>query len=245
MSQEQLTTQRRQNRQPSELRKVKIDIDVNRYAEGSCLISYGDTKVLCTASLEEGVPRWMQGKGSGWVSAEYGMLPRSTHTRMNREKTQTGGRTLEISRLIARTLRSCVNMEKLGERMINVDCDVIQADGGTRTAAITGGYVALSLAIKRLQNAMIIEHSPLLFNVAAVSVGINTDGAVLVDLDYDEDSRIGTDMNIVMNSNLDFIEVQGTAEKGAFTRAQFDQMLISAEKACSSLFQAQNEALKS
>ncbi|HEX4922488.1 MAG TPA: ribonuclease PH, partial [Bdellovibrionales bacterium] len=198
-------------RKPSQIRNVKITPNVLMFAEGSAMIEVGNTKVMCTASVEPGVPKWLQGSAKGWVTAEYGMLPRSTGSRMKREKIMTGGRTLEISRLIGRSLRSVVDMNLLGENQITVDCDVIQADGGTRTASITGGFVALALALQKLKDMGKLQQLPLRDYVAAVSVGIQTEEALL-DLNYEEDSAADTDMNFVINSKGEFIEVQGTAE---------------------------------
>ena len=205
-------------RKPSELREISFTPDFTRHAEGSVLTCFGDTRVLCTASVEERVPAWMRNSGRGWVTGEYGMLPRATHTRSGREaaRGKQGGRTLEIQRLIGRSLRAITDLEKLGERSITLDCDVIQADGGTRTAAISGAYVALAIAVQRLCKAGRMKKNPLYGQVAAVSVGIYR-GTPVLDLDYDEDSEAETDMNIVMNEAARFIEVQGTAEGHAFT----------------------------
>jgi ribonuclease PH len=226
----------------NQLRQVKIELGVSRYAEGSALIKFGHTHVLCTASLEPTIPKWLMGQGKGWVTAEYGMLPRSTHDRMNRERTASSGRSQEISRLIARSLRSCVDLYKLGERQITVDCDVIQADGGTRTAAITGGFVALAQAMMYLKNKDPNMAFPLRNYVSAISVGI-LDGVPRLDLCYEEDSGAETDANFVMNSNGDFIEIQGTAEEKPFTPAQLQQMLEMATHGCKDLFKLQKETL--
>ncbi len=218
-----------------QLRQVKITPNVSEYAEGSALIEFGRTKVLCTATYEAKAPQWLAGTGAGWVTAEYGMLPRSTHSRMKREKTLTGGRTQEISRLIGRSLRAAVDLKKLGEKQIIIDCDVLSADGGTRTAAITGGYVALALALKKLADVSEIKSFPLTQYVSAISVGLH-EGQILLDLNYDEDSSIGTDMNFVMTDKGHFVEVQGTAEQVPFTRAQLNEMMNVAEKGCRELF---------
>ena len=213
-------------RRPEQLRPVKITRDYTCHAEGSVLVEFGETKVICTASVESGVPRFLRGKGQGWVTAEYGMLPRSTNSRMGREaaRGKQGGRTQEIQRLIGRSLRAAVNLKKLGEHTINIDCDVIQADGGTRTASITGACVALVDAIRHLQRTKAINGDPLVSMIAAVSVGIYQDTAVL-DLDYAEDSRAQTDMNVVMNDSGGFIEVQGTAEGAAFSQEELGEMM--------------------
>lgn len=217
---------RRHGRAPDQLRQVRFTRRFTVHAEGSVLVEFGDTRVLCTASVEEGVPPFMRGRSRGWVTAEYGMLPRSTHTRNAREaaRGRQGGRTLEIQRLIGRSLRASVNLEALGERTILIDCDVLQADGGTRTASITGGYVALAEACERLRERGLIVGSPLHGQVAAVSVGI-VRGAPMLDLDYAEDSEAETDMNVVMNNGGGFIEVQGTAEGHAFRRHELDALL--------------------
>ncbi len=228
----------------NEIRKLKITPHVSRYAEGSALIEMGDTKVLCTASADGSVPKWLSGTEKGWVTAEYGMLPRSTHTRMNREKAASSGRTQEISRLIARSLRAAVDLRVLGEKQITVDCDVIQADGGTRTAAITGGFVALALALGKMKSAGIIAQLPLKDYVAAISVGIdenNNRERILLDLCYEEDSRIGTDMNFVMTGCGPFVEIQGTAETQPFSREDLNLMTDLAELGCRQLVQAQME----
>jgi ribonuclease PH len=227
-----------------ELRKIKITPNITRYAEGSALIEMGATQVLCTASVDATVPKWMQGSDKGWVTAEYGMLPRSTHTRMNREKASSSGRTQEISRLVARSLRAAVDLKMLGERQITVDCDVLQADGGTRTAAITGGFVALALAIGKLRLAGLLTTQPLREYVSAISVGLDPSGPLL-DLCYEEDAKIGTDMNFVMTSSGRFVEIQGTAEGTPFTRDEMTAMTSLAEKASRELFAAQSELVGS
>lgn len=233
-------------RQPGELRPIKFTRHYTKHAEGSVLVEFGDTKVLCNASVEENsVPRFLKGTGKGWVTAEYGMLPRSTGTRMQREAAhgRQGGRTLEIQRLIGRSLRAVVNMEALGERTITVDCDVIQADGGTRTASITGAYVALVDAIARLRSKKLLDKDPIYGCVASVSVGIHN-GAAVVDLDYAEDSTAETDMNVVMNEAGAFIEIQGTAEGHAFRFEELQTMLELGKHAIADLIQKQQTALR-
>ena len=231
-------------RAPDQLREVRIERRYTRHAEGSVLISFGDTRVLCTATVENRVPGFLRGKGEGWVTAEYGMLPRSTNERMNREAAsgKQGGRTLEIQRLIGRSLRACVDRRALGERAITLDCDVIQADGGTRTAAITGAYVALCDALALLRQRGDLAKDPIIGAIAAVSVGIYR-GTPVLDLDYAEDSGCDTDMNVVMNDGGGFIEVQGTAEGHAFRREELDAMLALAAKGCTELVSAQRAAL--
>ncbi len=230
-------------RAPDQLRELKFERSFTRHAEGSVLVCFGDTRVLCTASVESGVPGFLRGTGQGWVTAEYGMLPRATHTRSAREASRgkQSGRTQEIQRLIGRALRAIVDMKALGERTITIDCDVLQADGGTRTAAITGGYVALADAVDVLLKRRDIQQNPLHGQVAAVSVGIYNGMAVL-DLDYAEDANAETDMNVVMNSGGAFIEVQGTAEGHAFRRHELDQLLDLAAQGISTLHAAQNTA---
>jgi ribonuclease PH len=231
-------------RRPDQLRPIRITRNFTRHAEGSVLIEFGDTKVLCNASVEERVPRFLLGRGQGWVTAEYGMLPRSTNERMGREaaRGKQSGRTLEIQRLIGRSLRAALDLQALGERSITLDCDVIQADGGTRTASITGAFVALSDAIDGLLDAGSLEQNPLHGQVASVSVGIYQ-GTPILDLDYTEDSNAETDMNVVMNDAGAFIEVQGTAEGHAFHRHELDEMLALAERGIGELMQIQREAL--
>jgi ribonuclease PH len=231
---------RAQGRLPHQLRTVKITPHVSEYAEGSALVEFGRTRVLCTASYEAKAPQWLVGSGEGWITAEYGMLPRSTHQRMKRDKTLSGGRTQEISRLIGRSLRAAVDLKLLGEKQITIDCDVINADGGTRTASVTGGFVALALALKKLHGLSEIRNMPLVNYVAAISVGLQGSD-VLLDLDYDEDSAIGTDMNFVMTDKGHFVEVQGTAEETPFTREQFNTMMDVAQKGCFELFKVQEE----
>jgi ribonuclease PH len=231
-------------RAADQMREIRLTRDYTRHAEGSVLVEFGDTKVLCNASVEAGVPRWLRGKNQGWITAEYGMLPRATHSRSGREATRgkQGGRTLEIQRLIGRSLRAAVNLKKLGEFTITVDCDVIQADGGTRTASITGGCVALVDAIRHLQREKKIKGDPFKQMVSAISVGIYK-GVPVLDLDYPEDSKADTDLNVVMTENAEMIEVQGTAEAGAFNRAELNAMLDLAEKAGAELRAHQREAL--
>lgn len=232
------------NRTNDQMRETSIQRNFTMHAEGSVLITCGNTRVLCNASVEDKVPHWLRGKGKGWVTAEYGMLPRSTHSRMGREAAygKQGGRTLEIQRLIARSLRAVVDLKALGERIITVDCDVLQADGGTRTAAITGAYVALCDAINSLIKSGSLKKSPIHGAIAAVSVGIYKSQAVL-DLDYPEDSNAETDMNVVMNDGGHFIEVQGTAEGHAFRRDELNELLDLAEKGINELLASQQRAL--
>lgn len=232
-------------RQPDELRTVRLETGFTSHAEGSVLACFGETRVLCTASVESRVPPWLKGRGTGWVTAEYGMLPRATHTRSAREASRgkQSGRTLEIQRLIGRSLRAVVDMQALGERTITIDCDVLQADGGTRTAAITGGYVALKLATRRLEQRGEIKSMPIHGQVAAISVGI-FDGTPVLDLDYIEDSEAETDMNVVMNEAGGFIEVQGTAEGHAFKRTELDHLLDLANNGIRQLLDVQSTALE-
>ena len=229
-------------RRVDELRPVSIETGFLDYAEGSALVTWGGTRVLCAASIETAVPGWLAGRGKGWVTGEYAMLPRSTHTRTSRERTRTAGRTQEIKRLIGRSLRTAVDLDALGERMIVIDCDVLQADGGTRTASITGGYVALALALGRLIEQGDIPSSVFSDPVAAVSVGIIDDVAML-DLNYREDSAAQVDMNVVMDRAGRFIEVQGTGEKRAFARDELDRLLDLAHAGIEKLFAAQANAL--
>ena len=226
------------------MRPVSIETDVTKHAEGSCMIRVGDTHVLCTASLEPRVPPFLKGAGLGWVTAEYGMLPRSTSSRMRREATagKQGGRTVEIQRLIGRSLRAGVDRVALGERQITVDCDVIQADGGTRCAAITGGWVALRLAVNKLMKAGDIVSDPLVEPVAAVSCGIYA-GQPVLDLDYPEDSEAGVDGNFIMTGNMQLIEVQMSAEGATYSRDQMNQLMDLAEKGVSELMAAQKAAI--
>jgi len=231
-------------RAPDQMRPVTIETGISIYAEGSVLISFGNTKVICMASVEERVPPHKKGTGEGWVTAEYSMLPRATAARTPRDIVagRQPGRSQEIQRLIGRSLRAAVDLSLLGERTITIDCDVLQADGGTRTASITGGYVALKLATDRMVKEGIIEKSPIVHQVAAVNVGI-VDGEVLLDLNYLEDFQAQTDMNCVMNDELAFIEIQATAEHMHFTREQLDQMLKLAQKGIEELFELQRNAL--
>ncbi|MBW8823947.1 MAG: ribonuclease PH [Xanthomonadales bacterium] len=240
--------ERPSGRAPDQLRDVSLTRHYTRHAEGSVLVAFGNTQVLCTASVEAKVPPFLRGKGEGWVTAEYGMLPRATHTRSDREaaRGKQGGRTLEIQRLIGRALRACVDRKALGEHTITLDCDVLQADGGTRTAAITGAYVALVDAVQTLIDSRAIKlsnnRSPIIGAIAAVSVGIWR-GMPVLDLDYAEDSACDTDMNLVMNDGGGFIELQGTAEGHAFRRDELDALLALGEAGCKQLFAAQQAAL--
>ena len=231
-------------RQPNDLRNVSITRNYTKHAEGSVLVEFGDTKVLCTASVEEKVPGFLRGKNEGWITAEYGMLPRSTGSRMGREaaRGKQGGRTMEIQRLIGRSLRAAVDLTALGERSITIDCDVIQADGGTRTASITGAYVALQDAISYLLKNKKIKKSPLYGQIASVSVGIYQ-GTPVLDLDYDEDSNAETDMNVVMNDAGAYIELQGTAEGHAFRADELQAMLGLASEGIETLMEKQRQAL--
>jgi ribonuclease PH len=238
------TMSRPSGRAADQLREVRIERGYTRHAEGSVLVSFGDTRVLCTASVDEKVPGFLRGKGEGWVTAEYGMLPRSTNSRNDREaaRGKQGGRTLEIQRLIGRALRACIDRKALGERTITLDCDVLQADGGTRTAAITGAYVALVDAVRWLQSRKLIAANPVFGAVAAVSVGVYR-GVPVLDLDYAEDSNCDTDMNVVMNDGGGFIELQGTAEGHAFRRDELNALLALAEGGIGDLIHKQREAL--
>ncbi|ATE61899.1 ribonuclease PH [Thauera sinica] len=231
-------------REPDELRPVRLTRGYTRHAEGSVLVEFGDTRVLCTASVEEGVPGFLRGKGQGWLTAEYGMLPRATHTRSAREaaRGKQSGRTQEIQRLIGRSLRAVVDLAALGERQIVVDCDVLQADGGTRTAAITGACVAVHDALQKLVAAGTLQRSPMTGFVAAVSVGIHR-GVPVLDLDYAEDSDCDTDMNVVMTAGGGLIEVQGTAEGAAFSRAELNALLDLAEGGIRRLNELQRSAV--
>lgn len=232
-------------RAPDELRAVQFIPNYTKHAAGSVLAEFGGTRVLCTASVENRVPPWMRGNGRGWVTGEYGMLPGSTHTRSVREaaRGKQSGRTQEIQRLIGRSLRAATNLEALGERTVTLDCDVLQADGGTRTAAISGAYVALVLAVHDLLARKEIKKNPVHGHIAAVSVGIYQ-GTALLDLDYDEDSAAETDMNVVMNEAGRFIEVQGTAEGHAFSREEFDEMVELAGKGIAEIIEQQNAVIK-
>ena len=231
-------------REAAELRMIRFTPGYTRHAEGSVLAEFGDTRVLCTASIEDRVPPWLRGKGGGWVTGEYGMLPRSTHTRSPREaaRGKQSGRTQEISRLIGRSLRAVVDLDALGERTVTLDCDVLQADGGTRTAAISGAWLALALALAALERSAKLAHRPLHGQIAAVSVGIFR-GLPVLDLDYAEDAEAETDMNVVMNAAGRFVEVQGTAEGHAFSADEFDAMLDLARGGVDAILRAQNAAL--
>jgi ribonuclease PH len=241
-----MTVSRPSNRAADELRPVTFTRRFTKHAEGSVLVQFGDTHVLCTASVEESVPSFLRGKGQGWVTAEYGMLPRATHTRSPREaaKGKQSGRTQEIQRLIGRSLRAVTDMKALGERTVTIDCDVLQADGGTRTASITGGFVALADACEQLIARRAIAASPLHGQIAAISVGI-FNGLPVLDLDYAEDSNAETDMNVVMNNGGGFVEVQGTAEGHAFRRHELDALLNLAASGIGRLFALQAQALQS
>lgn len=233
---------RHDNRTHDQIRNTKITPNISPYAEGSALIEVGGTKVICTASVEDRVPMFMRNKGLGWVTAEYAMLPRATNTRTQRETQRPSGRTQEIQRLIGRSLRAVVDTKLLGERQIFLDCDVIQADGGTRCASITGAYVALALACRRLLKQGTLKASPILSEVAAVSVGI-IEGTPILDLAYEEDSNADVDMNVVCTGSGKFIEMQGTAEREPFSREQMDEMLVLAEIGVNKLFEIQRNAL--
>ena len=231
---------RKNDRSNDEMRFVEIEVGVNKHAEGSALIKFGDTHVICTASIENHVPRWMRGSNEGWITAEYGMLPRSTHERMNRESTRgkQSGRTMEIQRLIGRSLRQAVDLKYLKDKTINIDCDVIQADGGTRTASISGACVALFEAIKNSHD----DQRAIKEYVAAVSIGLK-DGRPLLDLDYEEDSSADTDLNVVMTESGGIIEIQGTAEKYPFTKDQLDEMIASASMGIKDIVSFQKSCL--
>lgn len=227
-----------------QLRQIKITPGISDFAEGSALVEFGKTKVFCTASYDPKSPSWLQGSGKGWVTAEYGMLPRSTHQRMKRDKAATGGRTQEISRLIGRSLRAAINLKALNEKQILIDCDVLHADGGTRTAAITGGFVALALALKKLYDLGEIKSLCLQHYIAAVSVGLQEEQPLL-DLNYEEDSSISTDMNFVMTSSGQLVEIQGTGEDTPFSRKNLLEMMDLADKGCQQLFKQQAEIVGS
>ena len=232
------------DRSPDQLRPVTLETGVNRYAEGSCLVSFGQTKVLVTASVEERLPPWLRGKGQGWVTAEYGMLPRATHTRGRREAAsgKQSGRTQEIQRLIGRSLRAVVDLKALGERQVTLDCDVIQADGGTRTAAITGAWVALASALDYLREEGVLKTDPLTDQVAAISCGVFKNTPVL-DLDYEEDSSAEADSNFVLTGSGSIVEIQATGEKRGFSRAEFDRLFALAHGGCETLFALQRQAI--
>ena len=231
-------------RTPDQLRAVTLETGVNRYAEGSCLVSFGHTKVLVTASIEEKVPGWMRNTGQGWVTAEYGMLPRATHTRGKREASagKQSGRTQEIQRLIGRSLRAVVDLKALGERQVLIDCDVIQADGGTRTASITGAWVAMATALGYLRAEGVLKTDPILDQVAAISCGI-FDNTPVADLDYEEDSNAEADGNFVLTGSGTIVEIQATGEKRGFSRAEFDRLFELAEAGCNDLFKLQKAAV--
>lgn len=225
-------------------REIKFTPNVNPYAAGSLIAEFGNTKVHITAVVEEKVPSWMKGEGRGWVTAEYSMLPGSTHTRSRRERSKVGGRTYEIQRLIGRSLRSIIDLEKLGEVSIMIDCDVLVADGGTRTTSISGAYVALQMVVNKLMTEGIVKENPISDQLGAISIGINRDGKVIADLNYDEDSTCETDMNIVMTKKGEFVEIQGTAEEKPFNREQLNAILDVAEKSLQTVFSKQDECLK-
>ncbi len=225
-------------------RDVKFELNVNPYAEGALIASFGNTRVLITATIEENVPPWMKGKGSGWVTAEYNMLPRSTHDRIRRERKGPSGRTQEIQRLIGRALRAVVDMQKLGERQIILDCDVLVADGGTRTTSISGAYLALEIAVNKLLKEGKITSTPLKERLGAVSIGINKDGDIIADLNYEEDSTCEADVNIVMTESGKFVEVQGTAEGDPFSRDQMNQIFDCAQESLKTVFEKQKAALQ-
>ncbi len=230
---------RSNSRSHESLRNVSISVDVNKHAEGSAIVEFGDTKVLCTATVEKGVPRWKRGDNSGWLTAEYAMLPRSTNTRSKRGQ---NGRATEIQRLIGRSLRTSIDLAKVGEETITLDCDVLQADGGTRTASITGAWVALSMAVERLQAGSEFPINPITAQVAAISCGM-VDGELMLDLDYREDSNADVDFNVVMLSTGKLVEIQGTAEQTAFSKSELTKMLNLAEKGIATLFEEQRKAL--
>nr|WP_294708482.1 ribonuclease PH [uncultured Fusobacterium sp.] len=235
---------REDGRAENQLRKIKITRDFNLYAEGSVLIEFGNTKVICTASVSEKVPPFLKGQGKGWITAEYSMIPRATGERNQREsaKGKLSGRTMEIQRLIGRALRAAIDLDKLGERTVTIDCDVIQADGGTRTTSISGGYIALALAMKKLVNEGILAENPIISNVAAISVGI-VGGTPMLDLKYSEDSAAEVDMNVVMNGEGRFVEVQGTGEEATYTRAELNQLLDLAEAGINEIIELQNKVI--
>ena len=235
---------REDGRAENQLRKIKITRDFNLYAEGSVLIEFGNTKVICTASVSEKVPPFLKGQGKGWITAEYSMIPRATGERNQREsaKGKLSGRTMEIQRLIGRALRAAIDLDKLGERTVTIDCDVIQADGGTRTTSISGGYIALALAMKKLVNEGILAENPIISNVAAISVGI-VGGTPMLDLKYSEDSAAEVDMNVVMNGEGRFVEVQGTGEEATYTRTELNQLLDLAEAGINEIIELQNKVI--
>ena len=236
---------RKNGRKPNELRAIRITKNYVSHPEGSVLVEFGETKVICNATIENNVPRFLKGKNMGWVTAEYVMLPRSTNERMRREaKNKQSGRTMEIQRLIGRSLRSSVNLDRLGDRSITVDCDVIQADGGTRTASITGGFVALCLALRSQDDNSFSSTDAIKSFTGSVSLG-KVDGEIVLDLDYEEDSNAETDMNFIMNDEGNFIEIQGTAEKGSFSKKELDQMTALASEGIESIIEIQKKSLNS
>jgi ribonuclease PH len=236
---------RKNGRKPDELRNIVITKNYISHPEGSVLVEFGNTKVICNATIENNVPRFLKGKNMGWVTAEYGMLPRSTNERMRREaKNKQSGRTMEIQRLIGRSLRSSVNLDKLGEKSITIDCDVIQADGGTRTASITGGFVALCLALRNQENDDFSSADAIKSYTGSVSLG-KVNGEVVLDLDYEEDSNAETDMNFIMNDEGNFIEIQGTAEEGSFSHDELNKMVALASKGIKKIIEIQKETLNS
>lgn len=224
-------------------RQIQFELNPNPYALGSVIVVFGNTKVYVTATVEESVPKFLQGKGKGWITAEYSMLPSSTHQRVQRERTKVSGRTMEIQRLIGRSLRAIVDLDKLGERSIMIDCDVLVADGGTRTTSISGAYVALRLAMNKLLQEGKITSDPIISPIAAVSVGIDKNGDIISDLNYEEDSHCDTDMNIVMTAEGKFVELQGTAEGVPFDHSQLGLLLEAAKKCLQEIFEAQNKVL--
>jgi ribonuclease PH len=227
----------------NEPRNIKYTVNPNPYAKGSVIVECGNTKVYVTVTVEEGVPSFLKGKGEGWLTAEYSMLPSATHSRNRRERSGASGRTQEIQRLIGRALRSIVDMKKLGERTVQIDCDVIVADGGTRTTSISGAYVALSLAVKKLMAEGLLKESPIIEQLAAISVGINTNGKAIADLNYEEDSTCETDMNVVMTRSGKFVEIQGTAEKNPFSHDQMMALMECAKNSLDVVFAKQSEVL--
>ena len=236
---------RKNGRKPDELRNISITKDYISHPEGSVLVEFGNTKVICNATIENNVPRFLKGKNMGWVTAEYGMLPRSTNERMRREaKMKQSGRTMEIQRLIGRSLRSSVNLDKLGDRSITIDCDVIQADGGTRTASITGGFVALCLALRNQDNDDFSSTDAIKSFTGSVSLG-KVDGEIVLDLDYEEDSNAETDMNFIMNDEGNFIEIQGTAEEGSFSQNELNEMVTLATQGIKDIIAIQKKTLNS
>lgn len=237
-----MSSLRLNDRPLNQMRPLSFETNVTKYAEGSCLVKFGDTHVLCTATVEENTPKWLSGKGEGWITAEYSMLPRSTHQRIQRQKALSGGRSQEISRLIGRALRSGFDLKKMPEKSIVVDCDVLQADGGTRTAAVTGGFIAIKQALNFLMKQNLVKEDPTLYQIAAVSIGKLGEN-IHVDLDFEEDSHCDSDVNFVMNSEMNFVEVQGTAEKQTFSSAEFQAMMELAQQTCQQIFKEQQKFL--